>query len=151
MAGGRPTNYDPSYAKRIKRLCLLGCPVREIAEEFGVSVATLYNWREEHQEFLEQWVSGLKEADAKVAQSLFRRATGYKHKAVKIFANATTGDIVKVPYTERFPPDVGAAKFWLVNRDKARWKPESAFGKPEENPDGEEVTINIKGGLPDDA
>ena len=152
MAGGRPSDYQPGFVKRVKRLCLLGLPVTDIAEEFGVCVATLYNWRDTYPEFLEAMDAGRTEADAKVAESLYRRARGFKQKATKIVVEASTGKVTTVDYTERFPPDTSAAKFWLINRKGSQWKPESAFGKPEDQTtprDGQ--NINITGGLPPDA
>jgi hypothetical protein len=47
-----------------------------------------------------------------VLMKLFERATGYSHKAVKIFNDKVKG-IVKADYTEHYPPDAMAAKLWF--------------------------------------
>ena len=58
--------------------------------------------------------------------SLFLKATGYSHPAVKIFLPAGSRKPVVVPYTEYYPPDTGAAALWLHNRDPKRWQRRTA-------------------------
>ncbi|MGI9210883.1 MAG: hypothetical protein ACR2HF_00235, partial [Methylococcaceae bacterium] len=59
-------------------------------------------------------------ADAKVARGLFELATGYSHPDEKIFMHQ--GEIVRAEYNKIIPPDVAAAKMWLINRQPAKWK-----------------------------
>lgn len=122
MPRGRPTKYDPSYAQQVKHLCLLGATDRDIATAFGVDPSTVDNWKEKHPEFLRSLNEAKAEADAKVAQSLYRRALGFRHKAVKIFADPKTGAELIVPFVERYPPDTTAAIFWLKNRRPDLWR-----------------------------
>jgi hypothetical protein len=61
-------------------------------------------------------------ADAEVAERLYRRALGYEHSSVKIFADPKTGAQLVVPYTERFPPDTTACITWLKNRRPDLWR-----------------------------
>lgn len=111
---GRPTKYDPKANKLAEKLCILGATDKEIADALGIDEATLNRWKIKHPAFCESIKKGKILADVKVAGSLFKRATGYSHKAVKIFNN--DGKEMIVPYTERFAPDVTAAIFWLKNR-----------------------------------
>ena len=60
-------------------------------------------------------------ADEKVERSLYERACGYSHPAIKIFCNKD-GDVTKEDYIEHYPPDTGAAIFWLCNRQPKNWK-----------------------------
>ena len=60
---------------------------------------------EDYPEFSESLKEGKALADAEVADKLYKRATGYEHAAVKIVANANTGQEHIVNYTERYPPD----------------------------------------------
>ena len=62
------------------------------------------------------------EADAHVAEALYRRACGYSHPAVKIFMPAGASEPVYAPYTEHYPPDANAALRWLMNRQPERWR-----------------------------
>jgi hypothetical protein len=119
---GRPTAYREEYAAQAFKICLLGATDAELADFFEVSEATVNNWKNDHPEFLESIKQGKDEADSNVANSLYRRALGYEHDAVKIVADAKTGAHVAVPYVEHYPPDTAAAIFWLKNRQKAKWR-----------------------------
>ena len=120
--GGRPTSYKPEYAEQVKKLTRLGATDKEIAEFFEVAESTLNLWKQRHLEFSESLKAGKALADAEVADKLFRRATGYEHKAVKIVADAKTGAEHQVEYIERYPPDTTAAIFWLKNRRPDLWR-----------------------------
>lgn len=49
---GRPTDYLPEYCERVIELGTLGYSHAMIAAELGVARKTLYNWQDEHPEFL---------------------------------------------------------------------------------------------------
>src|SRR5919107_4365711 len=89
--GGRPP-HQPTEAtrKQVKALAAYGVPQDEIGKVIGISKPTL----ERH--YREELDRGEVEANAKVAESLFRKATGDGAQAVT------------------------AAIFWLKTR--ARWK-----------------------------
>lgn len=119
---GRPTAFKPEYVRIAHSMALLGCTDVQLAAALGVSVVTVNNWKRSHPEFLSSLNEGKEMADAKVAQSLYRRALGYQHKAVKIFADPKTGAEKVVDYVERYPPDTTAAIFWLKNRKPVEWR-----------------------------
>ncbi|MDR1662584.1 MAG: hypothetical protein LBR95_09230, partial [Azoarcus sp.] len=77
---------------------MLGLTDAQIAEQIGVSEALLNAWKKRHPDFYESLKKGKTEADAKVAVSLYRRACGYEHPAVKIF-NTQEGPVL-VDYVE---------------------------------------------------
>ena len=56
-----------------------------------------------------------------MADRLYFRALGYKHKAEKIFHNPDTG-VVRAPYVEQYAPDTNAALAWLSRRQPELWK-----------------------------
>lgn len=116
----RPTKYDPAFPEQARKLCLLGATDLEIADFFEVSVASLYRWKNEHPKFCEALKEAKAEADKRVEESLYQRALGYSHEAVKIFNNS--GEIVTAKYREHYPPDTTAAIFWLKNRQPERWR-----------------------------
>lgn len=118
----RPTKYLPEFAEQARKLCLLGATDKELADFFQISTGTLHNWKNDHPEFLSSLKEGKDLADAVVAEKLFKRATGYEHKAVKIVADAKTKDEHVVEYTERYPPDTTACIFWLKNRQRDKWR-----------------------------
>lgn len=135
-ATGRPTKFDPRYVDQARRLARLGQTDTEMAAFFGVSESTLNLWKQRHKDFSESLKEGKEEADALVADSLFHRARGYSHAAVKIFADVKTGAVEQVPYIEHYPPDTTACIFWLKNRQKAKWrdKVEQEVSGPEGGP-----------------
>lgn len=119
---GRPSRYRAEYAQQAVKLCRLGATDKELADFFEVSEQTLNTWKKAHPAFLESLKGGKAVADAEVAEKLFRRATGYEHKAVKIVADAKTGAEHQVEYVERYAPDTTACIFWLKNRRPDLWR-----------------------------
>jgi transcriptional regulator with XRE-family HTH domain len=103
-------------------LSLLGLTDQELAAFLGISCETLYSWKLSYPEFRESIARGKIEADARVAEALYRRACGYSHPAVKIFMPAGADAPVYAPYTEHHPPDVNAGFRWLYNRQPDRWR-----------------------------
>lgn len=118
---GRPTKFKPEFVEQARKLASLGATDREAAEFFDVNEATIHRWKHEHQDFCEALKVGKETADARVEQSLYRRALGYSHDAVKIAVNAA-GEVTEVPFTEHYAPDTTAAIFWLKNRKPHEWR-----------------------------
>ena len=120
MPAGRPSKYDPKYVEQAEKLCLLGATEAEVADFFKVDVVTIYRWKVAHPEFCNALKVGKEAADNRVEQSLYHRALGYSHKAVKIFNDQ--GAPLEVEYTEHYPPDTTACIFWLKNRRRDSWR-----------------------------
>ncbi len=131
--GGRPSDYRAAFAREAEKLMALGATLDELADFFDVSLATIKRWIEKHSGFRAYVCKGRIKADAEVADSLYRRACGYRHRAVKIFCSDERG-VTKVPYTEQYPPDTQACIKWLTNRRPHQWKDKV-------------VVENTKGGL----
>lgn len=118
---GRATKYDlVRHPELVQRLALLGLTDAEIAVALAISGTCLNNWDDAHPEFYEARMAGREEADARVAESLFKRAVGYSHDDVHITTCA--GEVVQTPIVKHYPPDTGAATFWLTNKAGKRWK-----------------------------
>ena len=117
---GRPPIYEEAFCPRARKLALLGFTEVEIAEQFGISPDTIQEWKAKHGEFSVALEGGKAEADAEVAASLYERATGAKIPAVKIFLGpckeGESPQPIYAPYTRYHPPETGAAKLWLINR-----------------------------------
>ena len=122
MPAGRPTGYKPEFAEQARKLAKLGATDMEIADFFGVAVRTLHRWKAENREFCHSLKAGKDEADARVERSLFQRATGFEHDAVKIFMPAGAEKPVYAEYREYLPPDTTACIFWLKNRRPGEWR-----------------------------
>lgn len=118
----RPSKYVPAFAEQALKLCRLGATDKDMADFFGVAESTLNLWKQQQPEFSEALKEGKALADAEVADKLFKRATGYSHKAVKIVADAKEKTEHVVEYTEHYPPDTTACIFWLKNRRPDVWR-----------------------------
>ncbi|HEY4355639.1 MAG TPA: helix-turn-helix domain-containing protein [Acidobacteriaceae bacterium] len=118
---GRPSKFKPELCEQAVKLCKLGATDKELADFFGISESTLNLWKIDKPDFSESLKQGKDEADARVQQSLYRRALGYSHDAVKIFNDKDAG-VTKVDYVEHYPPDTVACIFWLKNRNPEQWR-----------------------------
>jgi hypothetical protein len=140
MSAGRPTLYKASMNKQAEKLCKLGATDKELADFFDIAESTLNLWKNEHPKFMESIKKGKVFADANVAESLYRRATGYSHPDVDI--RVIDDQIIQTRITKHYPPDTPAGIFWLKNRQKHKWrdKIEQGFTDAEGN-DINPVTI----------
>lgn len=118
---GRPSEYKPEYVTKVLEMAERGATDVEIADCFDVSVRTLYRWKAEHEDFRQALKVAKDVADERVERSLYQRALGFEHDAVKIFVSKE-GGVTQVPYREIVPPDTTACIFWLKNRKKAEWR-----------------------------
>lgn len=121
---GRDSLYDPSMNEQARKLALLGITDKEIAEFFGVTDRTLNNWKNEYPAFFQSLNAGKIQADAEVADSLYRRAVGevvFVEKRVK----NSEGEYEVIRLSQQVPADPGAAKLWLTNRQGRLWREKS--------------------------
>lgn len=137
--GGKPTTYRPEYAAIAENACrLYGATDMELAELLGTGWRSIYRWAAKYPEFRQALKAGKDPADDRVERSLYLKAVGYSHEAVKIFMvketvirkgkPVTTSKPVIVPYIEHLPPSDVAAIFWLKNRRPNEWKMDSDAG-----------------------
>ena len=114
---GRPTKFKPEYLEQAYKLCLLGATDEQMAEFFGIAERTLNRWKK-RKRFCQSIKRGKIDADANIAESLYKRGRGYEHPETKVFCHEgviTTFEVIK-----HYPPDTAAAFIWLRNR--AGWK-----------------------------
>lgn len=120
---GRPTLYTPKILGAVTKLALLGCTNVEIAKSLGIAIATFEGWMSSIPEFSGAIKKGREDADAAVSQSLFQRATGYSQ--IETHVAVISGEVVKTKVKKNYPPSEIAQFFWLKNRQKDKWKPDS--------------------------
>lgn len=145
---GRPTLYKDEFAAQAEKLCRFGATDVEIAEFFDVDVRTIYRWVHKHEAFCQALRVGKDACDDRVERSLYHRAVGFKHDAVKIFMPAGAAEPVYAPFIEHVPPDVGAATMWLKNRRGAVWRDKQEHihtFKPDQMSDDDLATIAAGG------
>ena len=112
--------YSKAVNRQVYKLCLLGATNRELADFFRITENTFTKWVENHLELYQAMMEGKLLADAKVAEALFKRATGYSHSEEKIFQYE--GVPVVVPTRKHYPPDTKAAETWLRLRQRDNWR-----------------------------
>jgi len=118
--GGRPTSFKSEYIELAFNYCLLGATDEQLADFFNVAKSTINLWKQKQPKFLDALKRGKIQADANVAHSLYRRATGYSHPETHV--NNYQGEITKTDITKHYPPDTTACIFWLKNRQPKLWK-----------------------------
>ena len=120
--GGRPTLYRPDYPAIAKRLALLGLTDAKMAEVFGVSERSFNDWKRAHPAFKLALTEGKADADARVAESLYRAAVGGGIiKRVQVETSAE--GLEKRTITEQEAQgDVQAMRWWLKNRQPELWR-----------------------------
>lgn len=117
----RPTAYKAEYAEQAYKLCLLGAKDKELANFFKVTEQTITSWKKKHPKFIASLKAGKENADAAVAESLYKRALGYTCKEDKVLQHeGIHTDTVTI--NKHYPPDVTAAIFWLKNRQRQNWR-----------------------------
>lgn len=117
---GRPSLYRKEYAAQAAKLCSLGATDAQLADFFEVAVSTVALWKVQHPEFSDAINVPKAEADKRVEQSLYRRATGYECDEVDI--RVIGGEVVTTQIRKHYPPDPTAMIFWLKNRKPAEWR-----------------------------
>ena len=117
---GRPTLFKPEMYDQARDRCMLGATNPELADFLGVDLETIKRWIREDDKFRTAVWEGRDGADARVAKSLYHRATGYSHPDTH--TSSYLGDITETPITKHYPPDVTAATWWLKNRRPDLWR-----------------------------
>lgn len=118
--GGRPSKYEGIDIKQAEKLSRLGATDAEIADFYGVHVDTIYEWKKVHAEFSDALKRGKLFADGEIADSLYKRARGFRFTETK----TTISDMgsVTTKTTKFIPPDTTAGIFWLKNRQPGKWR-----------------------------
>lgn len=127
--GGIDLVKHPSIARRI---ALHGYSDEAIMAIANVSQETLDYWKAVHPDLVDAIDSGRTEADVQVVESLLKLATGFREEVEEVAGK----DAKVVRYNKYHPPELGAIKAWLYNRQKQRWGEKSTIeatgknGKP---------------------
>ena len=139
---GQPTKYRPEYDKLACNYCLLGANDKELADYFDVTEATINNWKIDYPSFFESIKDGKERADANVAKSLYKRATGYTQKTQK--AMQYQGELIIADVIEEVAPDTTAAIYWTKNRRPKYWRDKQDIAiTAEVEPDMDAVNARI--------
>lgn len=112
--------FEEDYCGQAYQYALMSASNSKIAEAMGVSVRQIECWAKEIPAFRTALREGRIDADAKVVESLFKKATGFMQKVDKIVFD--NGNMKVVQVDKYFPPDSTAQIFWLRNRQEGNWQ-----------------------------
>lgn len=113
-------DYRAFFPEQLYHMTRVGGTLSDIADAFGVSQGHLKKWIDERAEMADAYSQGQEARNERVVSSLFSRAVGYSVETEKVFCNPK-GEVTRVPFTERYPPDPGSCMFWLKNRQRGQW------------------------------
>jgi transcriptional regulator with XRE-family HTH domain len=119
---GRPTVCTDKLRQIILHHAKKGKTIEQLSKLICVSPTTIKNWMGGNPDFLAALNAARNVADELVEQSLFQRACGYSHEAVKLFYDKDLGKVIEHKYIEHYPPDPTAMIFWLKNRQSENWR-----------------------------
>jgi hypothetical protein len=102
-----------------QRLALLGANNEEMARVMLIPIATLEYWMRTKPGFRQAVEDGKMDADAKVANALFRRAIGYDY--TEEVHSSYKGVLSKITVRRHSVPDTWAAFKWLTSRQRSKW------------------------------
>lgn len=131
---GRPSKLPAIDLNEVERLYSLGITDEEMSFVLGIGLSTLEAWKKKPK-FQKALKGGKAKADAKVIDSLFKRACGYDY--VEESVETEVGALVKTrKTTKHVVPDTTACIFWLKNRRRLQWR--DSYEMPLTNPEDED-------------
>lgn len=122
MAKGKYQEWlEPEGLLKIEGWARDGLTDEQIAHNMGISVATLYNWKNDFLEILEALKRGKEVIDRQVENALLKRALGYEYEEVS--EKYELGILTERKVTKKqVVPDTTAQIFWLKNRKPNDWR-----------------------------
>lgn len=113
-----------------------GLTDEQIANNMGIGVRTLYEYKEKYPQILQSLKKGKEIVDYEVENALLKKALGYKVKEQKL-----TKDGQFIEIEKEIPPDTTAGIFWLKNRRPDKWR--DKVENVNISPPDKEININI--------
>lgn len=98
-----------------------GLTDEQIAHNIGITVTTLYNWKNKHVEIFNALKKGKAVADYIIENALYKSACGYDVEEWEERLTAA-GTKVKCYKKRHIPPSNTAQIFWLKNRKPEQWR-----------------------------
>jgi hypothetical protein len=127
---GGKSQCTPEFIQKAYKMALLGLTNQELAVALDVAVQTIEKYLRYNYDFEYAINMARQKADAEVAASLYKKATGYTLPDTHILKNTKKfydkkGNLVReeqepvaVPITKHIGPDTKAIMFWLQNRTR---------------------------------
>jgi len=123
---GRPPMYTQWIAAnglaQVRNWAEEGLINKQIANNMGINVATLYEWQDRFPEFADALRKGKKVIDVQVENSLLKRALGYQYEEDVYEADANGDFVVVKRVVKTEAPNTAAQIFWMKNRRPEEWR-----------------------------
>ena len=94
-----------------------GLTLQEIADNLGIALSTLCNYKNQYPELNEALKKGVDESLYTVENALFKAACGYYYTEEEMTKN---GNIVEL--TKYAKPNITACIFYLKNKSNGKWR-----------------------------
>lgn len=120
-----------------------GLSDEQVAENMGISTATLYQWQKDYPEFSEAIKKGREVVVRHLENTLIKRASGYEYEEINYFQDKG-GGVTERKTIKHIPPDTTALIFALKNMSPANWrdrKETALSGSLETTP--KEINVNF--------
>ena len=132
MAKGKYQEWlEPEGLLKIEGWARDGLTDEQIANNMGISVATLYNWKNNYLEILEALKRGKEVIDRQVENALLKRALGYEYEEVS--EKFESGILTERKIAKKqVVPDTTAQIFWLKNRKPKDWRDNPVYNADED-------------------
>lgn len=130
--------FLPDHLDQVRAIAMRGLNDVEMAQCLGINPRLMKKWKEFYPGFEKALEQGRTEADARVVEALFHKATGYQRTRTeeRVVGRGKNQTVLEVEVTEHFEPDTQAIKYWLSNRAPEHWKErrEHSVGGSKDNP-----------------
>lgn len=134
-------HYQKTFATIARGMVLRGWNQKMIAEAFGVSEATVSQWKKQHREFREAISSGKEQLIAKAVAVGFDLATGaYRQGKTELFYDSKTGKIQERQTKDTLPPNPTLLKYYLQNMASETFKDKQEM---DVHVDGVDFTLQV--------
>lgn len=132
--------YSEVDLKKVQELAANGLSLPKIAVELGVHIATVYAWKNEHEEFAKAVAAGRNIAIRRLMDSAMNIACGYTVPVQKIMKVKTADGEKLTEYTDHqyVKPDIGMLIFLLKNLDR-----EGAWTNEPQKIELEKIRMNL--------
>lgn len=119
---GAPSKLTPAKLDMILKMAGEGHTNEQIAKIIGVNVRTLQSWTKENEDLYLAIKQLKSQADAKVEQALFSRATGTLKVKERKVVTKSDGSVEETLVEKDSLPDATSMIFWLKNRQPGKWR-----------------------------
>jgi hypothetical protein len=119
-----------------------GLTDEQIAHNMGISVATLYRWKDKHSEICDALKKGKEVVDIEVENALFKRATGFEYTETRIEESGKEKKVITMK--KYMPPETAAAFIWLKNRKPQQWRDKQPENQNVVDTEDDPITASLK-------